>query len=80
MPHGAAALVQDPDLPFNSETPTVGATEFRINRARDLDNSRCFIGTLDEVALYDRVLTPQEVHDHFIEALDRIFANGFESP
>jgi hypothetical protein len=73
-------LIPDPDLPFNSETPIVGSTEFRVNRARDLDSLRYFIGTLDEVALYDRALTAQEVHDHFIDALDRIFADGFEGP
>jgi hypothetical protein len=59
-------------------TPTIGATTFRVKRARDIDGSRHFTGTLDELALYDRALTAQEVHDHFHEAIDEIFNDGFE--
>ena len=73
-----ATLVPDPALPADGLTPTVGATEFRVNRARDFDGSRYFTGTLDELALYDRALTPQEAFDHYHEALDEIFADGFE--
>jgi hypothetical protein len=71
-----AALVGDPALPADTLTPAVTATEFRVNRARDL--TRYFTGTLDELALYDRALTAQEVHDHFHEAIDEIFNDGFE--
>jgi hypothetical protein len=73
-----ATLVQDPNLPSDTLTPTVGSTAFRVNRARDIDGSRYFTGTLDELALYDRTLTAQEVHDHFHEAIDEIFNNDFE--
>ena len=73
-----ATLVPDPALPSDSLTPTVGATEFRVNRARDYDGLRFFTGTLDELALYDRQLTPQEVADHFHYAIDEIFVDGFE--
>ena len=37
-----------------------------------------FTGTLDELSLYDRALTPQEAFDHYRQALDEIFANGFD--
>ena len=73
-----STLLPDPALPADGLTPTVGATEFRVNRARDFDGSRYFTGTLDELALYDRALTPQEAFDHYHEALDEIFADGFE--
>jgi hypothetical protein len=68
-------LVQDA-LPANTLTPAVTATEFRVNRARDL--IRYFTGTLDELVLYDRALTAQEVTDHYHEALDEIFKGNFE--
>jgi len=71
-------LVADPNLPSDNLTPTVGATEFRVNRARDIDGSRYFTGTLDEVALYDRALTAQEAFDHYRQAIDEIFPDGFE--
>ena len=73
-----ATLVPDPGLPANTLTPTVTATEFRVNRARDFDGARYFTGTLDEVALYDRMLTADEVIAHFHEAIDEIFADNFE--
>lgn len=73
-----ATLVPDPALPADGLTPIVGATEFRVNRARDYDGSRYFTGTLDEVALYDRALTAQEVLDHFHQAIDEIFKDGFQ--
>jgi Concanavalin A-like lectin/glucanases superfamily len=71
-------LVPDPDLPADTLTPTVGATEFRVNRARDYEASRYFVGTLDEVALYDRALTAQEAYDHYRQAIDEIFPSDFE--
>ena len=49
------------------DTPTVTSTTFRINRATDL--TRFFTGTMDELVLYDRALTAEEVCDHF-SALD----------
>jgi hypothetical protein len=73
-----ATLVPDPGLPADGLTPAVEATAFRVNRARDFDGSRYFTGTLDELSLYDRALTPQEAFEHFRQALDEIFANGFE--
>ena len=71
-------LVPDPNLPANTLTPSVGSTEFRVNRARDIDGVRFFTGTVDEVALYDRTLTAQEALDHFHEAIIDIFQDGFE--
>jgi len=73
-----ATLVPDPGLPADGLTPAVEATAFRVNRARDFDGSRFFTGTLDELSLYDRALTPQEAFEHYRQALDEIFANGFE--
>ena len=58
-------------------TPTVGATEFRVNHARDFEGIRFFTGTLNEFALYDRPLTAQEVADHLHYAIDEIFVDGF---
>ena len=77
-----SSLANDPDLCCNTATPVVEATSFRINRARDL--TRFFIGSLDEVALYDKALTTQDVTDHFVAsdlglALD-IDGNGVKSP
>ncbi len=39
----------------------VSSTSFRINQGRDVIGSRYFTGTLDEIALYDRILTPAEI-------------------
>ncbi len=39
----------------------VTSTEFRINYARDFLGTRHFTGTLDELALYERELTPSEI-------------------
>lgn len=58
-----AALTPDIDLCCNPTIPAVTSTEFRINRARDL--TRYFVGALDEVALYDYVLTPAQVQNHY---------------
>jgi len=59
----AVSLENDPDLPADSGTPLVVNTEFRIDRARDL--TRFFTGNLDELALYDRILTADEVEMHY---------------
>lgn len=44
-------------------TPNVQATPFRINRGSNL--TRFFVGGIDEVALYDHVLTPAQVLEHY---------------
>ncbi|MBK9188140.1 MAG: LamG domain-containing protein [Phycisphaerales bacterium] len=41
----------------------VTASTYRINAGTDFMGSRYFTGTLDELALYDRVLSPLEVAD-----------------
>jgi hypothetical protein len=61
------ALEDDPLLGSDAATPNVVATEFRVNRAQDL--VRYFIGTLDEVALYDYELDAETVMAHYT-ALD----------
>jgi hypothetical protein len=58
----SVALENDPDLPANNGIPDVVSTPFRVNRAQDFD--RWFTGTLDELALYDRALSPEEVQVH----------------
>ncbi|HYC54297.1 MAG TPA: LamG domain-containing protein [Candidatus Binatia bacterium] len=55
--------INDPELPFNTSTPAVVNTAFRINRAQNF--TRYFTGTLDEVVLYDRMLGSEEVEEHF---------------
>ena len=60
-------LEQDPNLTpgFISGTSIdVTSTPFRINRGRDYPDTRHFDATMDEIALYDRVLTQQEVLEH----------------
>ncbi len=59
----SVSLENDPDLPADGGTPNVINTAFRVNRAQDF--TRFFTGTLDEVALYDRMLTAEEVQEHF---------------
>jgi hypothetical protein len=59
----SSLLVADPALCCNGSTPAVTSTTFRINRATDF--ARFFIGRMDELALYDRALTAQEVQDHY---------------
>lgn len=49
-----------------SFVPTVQSSRFRIQRAGDF--TRYFTGTFDELALYDRALSEQEVLEHY-EAL-----------
>jgi Concanavalin A-like lectin/glucanases superfamily len=72
-------LEQDPNL-----TPgllaaggiDVTATTFRINRARDYIGTRQFTGTMDEIALYDRVLSATEVRDHACSIDELCFTPG----
>lgn len=45
--------------------PSVEAGPFHVQRAADLIGTRHFDGTMDEVVLYDRVLTAGEVADLF---------------
>jgi hypothetical protein len=61
------ALIDDPVLGFNSSAPDILPTAFRVNRAQDF--TRYFVGTLDEVALYDYELDAEAVATHYA-ALD----------
>jgi hypothetical protein len=77
-----SVLFNDVNLCCNTQTPAVEASEFRVNRARDL--TRFFVGSIDELALYDRALTAQEVAEHFVAsglglALD-VDGNGVKDP
>lgn len=74
----SVSLVPDPQLCCNGSTPIVESTEFRINRARDFEALRYFVGTLDEIALYDYALSPSEVAAHW-EALGFLFRDNFET-
>jgi hypothetical protein len=63
----SVALEQDPNLNPGFVTAAginVISTPFRINRASDFLGTRHFTGTMDEIALYDRVLSATEVGDH----------------
>ncbi|HEY2773397.1 MAG TPA: LamG domain-containing protein [Candidatus Binatia bacterium] len=71
----SVALENDPDLPADTATPNVFNTEFRINRARDF--ARFFTGSIDELALYDKALTQEQVAVHFA-ALVPCAATGAE--
>ncbi|HWL94720.1 MAG TPA: LamG-like jellyroll fold domain-containing protein [Phycisphaerae bacterium] len=62
----AVALTVDTVLCCNPQTPNLGSAAFRINGGRDF--TRYFVGQLDEVALYDYILTPEQVVEHY-EAL-----------
>jgi len=64
----AVALEDDPELPVNGSTPEIINTAFRINRSQDAD--RFFRGSLDELALYGRALSQEEVEAHYA-ALDK---------
>lgn len=57
------ATANDNGLCCGGLVPNVNATEFRVNRGRDL--VRYFTGILDEVALYDRALSAGEVAAHY---------------
>lgn len=55
-------MQRDPNLGFfPAASINVTSTQLRINQARDNPNNRYFTGILDEVALYDRLLTPAEI-------------------
>lgn len=58
-----AALEQDTVLP-GAPVINVSATTFRVQRATDL--TRHFTGTMDEVVLYDHLLTAEQVRAHFL--------------
>jgi hypothetical protein len=77
-----SSLAADGNLCCNTSTPVVEAGEFRVNRARDL--TRYFVGSIDELALYDKALTPQQVATHFTASglglsLD-VDGNGVKEP
>lgn len=73
-----ASMVPDPELCCNGSTPAVDATSLRVNRARDFYGSRYFTGVVDELALYDRALTPTEVAAH-VAGYSVVFGDGFET-
>lgn len=56
------ALEPDTTLP-GAPTINVSSTTFRVQRATDLN--RYFSGTVDEIVLYNRALTAEEVATHF---------------
>lgn len=61
---GVVVLTEsDPALCCNGLTPSVTSSAFRVNRARDF--TRFFVGTLDELALYDYALTATDVEAHY---------------
>jgi hypothetical protein len=58
------ATQRDPELLpgfLSAANINVNSTSFRINEARDVLGARFFTGTLDEIALYDRILTADEI-------------------
>ena len=63
----AVTTEPDPHLSANGTVPAVTQSEFRINRARD--STRFFVGTLDEVVLYDYALSAGEVETHYHASL-----------
>jgi hypothetical protein len=73
-----ADLIADPGLCCNGSTPIVTSTEFRVNRARDF--TRFFTGTIDELALYDKLLTEERVMVHWDLIKNGIFMDSFEMP
>ncbi len=58
-----AAQSPDPVLCCNTLTPNLASTPFRINDTANA--SWYFVGSLDELALYDHILTPAQVQTHF---------------
>lgn len=50
-----------------AEEISIQSTPFRVNAGRDLN--RFFTGVIDELALYDRILTPAEIADRAARAL-----------
>jgi len=72
------ATQQDPGLNpgvLAAGSISVASTVFRVNRAADNIGTRMFTGTLDEVALYTRALTPTEVLQHASAAGLACYAN-----
>ncbi len=72
-------LAQDPDLNpgFLPEASiNVEKTAFRINRGQDFVGTRRFTGALDELAVYDRVLTPTEVSDLHAAVPEPVLTGG----
>ncbi len=72
-------LEQDPNLNpgfLAAGGIDVTATSFRINRASDYIGTRHFTGTMDEIALYDRVLSATEVRDHACSIAELCFMPG----
>ncbi len=59
-----ATITPDPSLCCNTTVPNLGATPFRIN-ATSAAPSWYFIGSIDEVALYNTVLSPAQVTTHY---------------
>jgi len=59
-----AAIAPDAGLCCNTVIPNVGSTQFRIN-ATSAGAAWYFIGSIDEVALYDHILTPAQVTTHY---------------
>lgn len=74
----SVSLEDDPALPSNGATPAVVNTAFRVNRAQDFD--RFFTGTLDEVVLYDRLLSASDVQRHFAAFLGRPLLTIVQTP
>ena len=74
----SSLLIPDPALCCNGSTPTVTAAEFRVNRARD--GTRFFTGKIDELALYDKLLTSEQVLAHWELIRNDIFKDSFETP
>ncbi len=56
-----AEMTRDESL-LGAVTVNVAASKFRIQKAGDF--TRFFTGGLDELALYQRVLTPEEIQSH----------------
>ena len=56
------SLVVDTDLP-GAPVINVTSSAFRVQRAQS--SFRYFDGIMDEVMLYDRLLTPEEITEHF---------------
>ena len=57
-------LVADASLCCSTTIPNVAQTIFTVNRAADFATTRLFEGDLDELALYDRALSGDEVRAH----------------
>lgn len=73
-------LIPDPVLCCNFNVPTVAASEFRVNRSRDFIGQRHFTGILDELVLYDKLLTVEQVQEHWNLVRDEIFSDSLETP